>query len=109
MEDCLNPRCYYEAVMKAIHNSENSKLKSLSKKYSFVEDAKVSVLRGDNSCIRAIDCKVISQKSQIVDFAENSENKYTIAKLYREICEQSSDKVEHKLKDCIIKLLDISI
>lgn len=31
IEDCLNPRCYYEAVMKAIHNSGNSKLKSLAK------------------------------------------------------------------------------
>lgn len=108
MEDCLNPRCYYEAVMKAIHNSGNSKLKSLSKKYSFVEDAKVSILRGDDSCIRAIDCKVISQKSQIIDFAESSDNKYTIAKLYKEICEQSQDPVEHKLEECIIKLLDIS-
>lgn len=104
----MNPRCYYEAVMKAIHNSGNSKLKSLSKKYSFVEGAKVSILRGDDSCIRAIDCKVISQKSQIVDFAESSENKYTIAKLYKEICEQSQGAVEHKLEECIIKLLDIS-
>lgn len=107
IEDCLNPRCYYEAVMEGIRSYGNGKLKSLAKKYSFVEESTVSVLRGDDSCIQATDCKVISQKHQIIDFAENSENKYNIAKLYIQMCETTTDNVEHKLKDCIIDLLDI--
>lgn len=108
MEDCLDPKCYYEAVMRAIQSYGNSKLKSLAKKYSFVETSTVSVLRGDDSCIQATDCKVISQKGKIIDFAENSENKYSIAKIYTEICEQSPETINHRLKECIISLLNIS-
>ncbi len=108
IEDCLNPRCYYEAVMKAIRKCEDNKLKSLVEKYSFVDGAETSMLRGDDSCIQATDCKFISQKNQIINFAENTENKYVIANLYREICEQSAEKVEHKLAKAIVELLRIS-
>lgn len=108
MEDCLDPKCYYEAVMKCISNSNNNKLKSIAKKYKFVDTAAVSVLRGDNSCICATDCKVITEKSKIIEFAENPTNKYEIANIYKSVCEQSDGVIEHKLEKSISDLLEIA-
>lgn len=108
IEDCLNPKCYYSAVIKCIQSNKDSKLKSIAKKFEFVEEATVSVLRGDDSCIRATDCNVISEKKLIIDFAESSDNKYDIANIYKNICEQSSTAVEHNLEKCIADALELS-
>lgn len=83
-------------------------MKGIFKKYAFVETSSTSVLRGDKSCIIAQAQKVISSKQKILDFAEESENKYNIAKSYKEICEKSAEKVEHDLEREIVRVLELS-
>ena len=108
MEDCLEPKTYYLALQDCISKSKNNQLKGIFKKYAFVEESPTSVLRGDKSCIIAQDPKVISSKQKILDFAEESENKYSIAKSYKEICEKSGEKVEHDLEKEIVRVLELS-
>lgn len=108
IEDCLHPKCYYDAVMRCIQNSNDRKLKSVAKKFEFVETASVSVLKGDDCCIQATDCSVISEKKHIIEFAESSDNKYEIAKIYKDICEQSGTVIEHDLEKCIASELNLS-
>lgn len=105
IEDCLDPKCYYDAVMETIKDSKETGLKEIVKNYEYVQNSKVSMLRGDNSCIRVTDCKFISDKSAIIDFAENTANKYNIAKKYVEICKKK--KPRHALGDEIAKLMEL--
>ena len=107
MEDCLHPKIYYLALQECISKSKDTHLKSIFKKYAFVEDAVTSVLRGDESCILAQDSKVISSKHKIIEFAEASENKYNIAKSYMDICEKSEEKIEHCLEKEIVSTLEL--
>ncbi len=54
----------------------------------------------------AIDIAYISQKEVIIDFAENSDNKYLIAKKYAEKYNQLVNAESHKLKIEILKCLN---
>lgn len=107
IEDCLDPECYYNAVMETIKESQEADTKKIAEKYQFVPQSKVSVLRGDNSCIRATDCKFISAKNAIINFAESTTNKYDIARRYVEICRQK--KPHHALGDEIAKLMELEL
>lgn len=105
IEDCLDPECYYDAVMESIKGSKETELKKIVKNYEYVSDSKVSMLRGDNACIRATDCKFISDKNKIIAFAECITNKYNIARKYVEICKKK--KPRHALGDEIAKLMEL--
>lgn len=76
-------------------------------KYAFVTDAKQSRLKGDNSCIVVTDISYVQKKQIIVDFAENSDNKYLIARKYAEKYKQSLDREPHKLQIAISRCFDI--
>jgi ABC-type Mn2+/Zn2+ transport system ATPase subunit len=99
IEDCLNPEIYYEAVGRAIQNSNDRTLKNVWKKYERVQDAKRSRFRGDDSCIRATDAKYIDKKQKILDFVETTDNKYEIARLYAALCE--GKRIDHPLAELI--------
>lgn len=107
MEDCLNPEIYYKSVSQAIQNSGDRTLKSIFKKYEFVQDAPRSVFRGDESCIRATDVKVIPKKQKIIDFVEDDNNKKQIAEIYAGMCEGNS--VEHPLAGLIASKLGLAL
>lgn len=107
MEDCLDPKTYYTALVNCIMASKLSQLKSVIKKYGFVDGATISVLRGDKSCIIAQDTKVIAKKHEIIEFAEESSNKYNIALEYKRICEQYETQIDHQLANEVIKVLDL--
>ena len=106
MEDCLNPEMYYKSVAQAIQNSGNKTLKSIFKKYEFVQDAPRSVFRGDKSCIRATDVTVISKKQMIIDFVEDDNNKKRVAEIYAEMC--AGKTVVHPLADLIATKLGLT-
>ena len=99
IEDCLNPEIYYEAVGRAIQNSNDRTLKNVWKKYERVQDAKRSRFRGDDSCICATDAKYIDKKQKILDFVETTDNKYEIARLYAALCE--GKRIDHPLAELI--------
>ncbi len=107
MEDCLNPELYYQALAEAIKNDGDRGLKSVFKKFAFVSETPRSRLRGDTSCIRAIDVKYIDKKQKIIDFAENNEQKYKIAEIYSQLCK--GKKVEHPLADQIAARLGLEL
>lgn len=64
IEDCLDPKVYYNAVNETIKQSKNTSIKRVFSKYAFVENAPTSVMRGDESCIRAIDAKYIPKNNK---------------------------------------------
>lgn len=103
--DCLDPECYYNAVMETIKESKETELKKIALNYEYIPGSKVSLLRGDNACIRATECKFISDKGKIISFAESTTNKYNIAKKYVEICLKKNPT--HVLGEEIAKLLDL--
>lgn len=105
IEDCLDPECYYNAVMETIKESKETELKKIALNYEYIPGSKVSLLRGDNACIRATECKFISDKGKIISFAESTTNKYNIAKKYVEICLKKNPT--HVLGEEIAKLLDL--
>ena len=86
IEDCLNSEIYYKAVSQAITQFGDKSLNTIFNHYEFVKDAPISAIRGDNSCIRAIDPKYIAKKQQIIDFVENDQNKKRIAVIYASLC-----------------------
>lgn len=105
IEDCLNSEIYYKAVSQAITQFGDRSLKATFKHYEFVQDAPRSVLRGDNSCIRATDPKYIAKKQQIIDFVENDQNKKQIAVIYASLCNGKTAK--HPLADLIAETLGL--
>lgn len=107
IEDCLIPQIYYDSLVDVINTVGTENERYIMSKYTFVTGAKQSRLKGDNSCIVVTDISYIQKKEVIVNFAENSDNKYLIAKKYVEKYKQSSDRKVHELKIVISKCLDI--
>lgn len=105
MEDCLNPRVYYESVGLSIQNKGEESLKEIWNGFEFVEESKRSNLRGDNACIKPKDVKWLEKKNQIIEFAENNNNKYEIAQQYMMLCEKTN--IEHPLAELIAKELEL--
>lgn len=97
IEDCLNPKIYYEAVNLAVKKSNDKALKKIWTKYERVQNIETSRFRGDDSCIRAIDVKYIEKKDKILDFVEK--NKREIALFYASQCEGKT--IKHSLADLI--------
>lgn len=107
IEDCLIPKIYYDSLVDVINVVGTEKEKEIMTKYAFVTDAKQSRLKGDNSCIVVTDISYVQKKQIIVDFAENSDNKYLIARKYAEKYKQSLDREPHKLQIAISRCFDI--
>lgn len=106
IEDCLDPKFYWEAITRCIKREKNIKLRNTIKKYSINDNATVSVLRGDESCIQATDSSVISKKKDIIEYVEKEENKLKIAEMYVKVCEESKEKVQHQLYERIVSIFD---
>ena len=107
IEDCLIPKIYYDSLVNVINTFGTENERDIMSKYAFDTDAKQSRLKGDNSCIVVTDISYIHKKEVIINFAENSDNKYRIAKKYVEIYEKSSDRETHELKIAISKCFDV--
>ena len=105
IEDCLDPYLYWNSLTSTIKSSGSTALKKIIKKFELDKDAKRSVLRGDESCIRPTDLKFLVKKEDIIDFAEDDNNKFKIACMYAELCKNKA--IEHPLADLIVKRLDI--
>lgn len=101
MEDCLVADIYFEAINNCINRGKNTELKSLIKKFQCEGEVVGSRLKGDNACISPTEIKALKEKQKIIDFAENSENKYLIAEEYRELCAKKEVYPEHMLKEVI--------
>ncbi len=107
IEDCLIPQLYYDSLVDTINDFGSDYEKDVMSKYKFDTEAKHSRLKGDNSCILPTDISYIQKKEVIVKFAENSDNKYLIAKKYVEKYKLSHRGEYHKLKLVIKKCFDL--
>lgn len=107
IEDCLLPKLYFDALCNVINKNGNDLIKELIKNFEVKNDAKNSMLRNDETCLRAKSVEAIEKKSLIIEFAENDENKKLIAKEYRKIYEGQEIKEEHSLRNEIKRILNI--
>ena len=105
IEDCLNPELYYKAIEKSINQIGDESIKTIFDKFSFIKDAKTSMLRGDSACIQANDTHYISKKQSIIDFAESRTNKNIVAQNYVNACVGKS--VYHQLEKLIIDCFEM--
>lgn len=105
IEDCLNPKAYYDAISLVINSYGNKQIKDIWSHYEFNTDAKRSRVRGDNSCIRAKNIKYIDKKLKILEFIETDKNKYLIAEQYMQICDGKT--IDHSLGNLIADQLGL--
>ena len=106
IEDCLNPKKYYEAIKECINNCDDDDIKDAIENVIYVEHSKTSMLKGDNACIAGNSYADIGAKKKISGFAQTRYNKKNIAEKYVEICSKDNS-VEHKLYNAIKEKIDL--
>lgn len=97
IEDCLIPKLYYNSIVEAVNEMGTEEDIDVMNNFEFVEEARSSQLHGDDACIRPKKSSYYQKKKIILRFAENSENKYKIAKKYAKNYQQMSNAEIHKL------------
>lgn len=107
IEDCLIPELYYDSLVDILNQKGTEEEIDVMDNYEFVDGAISSQLHGDDACIRAKKCTYISKKKVILQFAEDSDNKYLIAKKYANKYQQMQNVEIHKLRVEIEKLIGI--
>jgi len=98
IEDCLNPKLYYEALKQVIDASEEEQIKEVFNMYAFDSTAAFSKIAGDDSFLFTNDVKY-KRKIELKEFVNNSRNKYKIAKAYAFI--NNNSPVDHQLSRVI--------
>ena len=110
IEDCLLPQIYFQALKNVIYTSGQSEIWEIINDFEVKEQATNSMLRNDGTCLKAKSVEAMNEKQKIIDFAENDENKKSIAreycKLYKE--QTQTQNIVHSLRNEITKLLKIS-
>jgi len=83
MEDCLNPKKYYESVKEVIFKSGNKNLIEVFNKFKFKEDSMSSRIKSEEfSILEPMELVTFAEKKRIYDFLDNNYNKFLIAKNY---------------------------
>lgn len=101
MEDCLDKEIYFEALKACIEQSGDDDLISIINCFHLNDEATTSVLKGDCSCIVPNSIEMLKEKSRIISFAEDSANKYAVARKYKELCQEKEEYPQHALKSVI--------
>ncbi|MGN8768827.1 ATP-dependent nuclease [Paenibacillus barengoltzii] len=94
MEDCLDPRIYYQALKKVIDSSGDELMSEIFSKYNFDDTALVSKITGDESFLVSSEPKY-RKKTELKEFVNDNKNKYKIAQAYAEI--NNANPIEHQL------------
>ena len=107
MEDCLDPKIYYKALSSIIESKGIDSLKQTIRDFDLRNDAKNSMLRNDGTCLKPITVEAAERKNEIIEFAEDEDNKKLIAEEYHRIFNDMNPKPEHILKQEIMKILNM--
>ncbi|RTZ53077.1 hypothetical protein EKO25_25330 [Bacillus sp. SAJ1] len=83
MEDCLNPKKYYEAIKDEILKTEDKELIKVFNKFKFKEDSNLSRIKDEEfSILEPQELVTFEEKKKIFKFLDNHYNKFLIAKNY---------------------------
>ncbi|KOP31161.1 hypothetical protein ADM98_01765 [Exiguobacterium sp. BMC-KP] len=83
MEDCLNPRKYYESIKEEILKTNNIDLINIYNKFKFNTDAKSSRVKSEKfSILEPKELVKFEEKKNIYDYLDDHHNKFLIAKNY---------------------------
>lgn len=102
IEDCLDGNTFFKALTAAINSNDDSELKEKIKVVEVKENAKYSMLRGDDTILKNL--SDLETKKKIIEFAESEKGKELIVKHYVEIFKGLKSKPEHALKEQILSL-----
>ena len=108
IEDCLLPNIYFQALQNVINNKGDGSLKEIIDDIEVKEAAKNSLLRNDETCLNYKTFEATKQKSMLIKFAEDDENKKLIAKEYFRIYNAQETKEKHSLCNEILKILKLT-
>lgn len=94
IEDCLEPKILYYAVVKSIQEHGSMGQRDVLASFTFNDEIKVSIIKGENSIFSPLTLEGIKQKEQIYSFIDDHRSKYIIAENYlKEVENQKSTKV----------------
>lgn len=79
IEDCLNPKVYYEAIKKVIDREEDIEIQDIFDRFEFDEQAEVSRIEGDYSILKPRDVSAYKEKIKIIKFLSNRNIKFKVA------------------------------
>lgn len=105
IEDCLDPKTYYESIKEVIEKNGDSNLKYLFNQFSFNEVSPFSSVTGYDSIIKPKDMAIYDRKSDIEAYLSRSEVKFLVAKTYSEISDKKGNII-HKLEEEIMGYFD---
>lgn len=108
IEDCLNPQIYFQAICELIMKGKDEELKKIIQKYHVKEQATLSKLKGDDSCIEPLEIEALKDKNLIIQFAEEDSNKIIIARKYVELCKKRKPQFEYSLANEINNILGVN-
>ncbi|MBY6933842.1 hypothetical protein FDB44_02910 [Clostridium botulinum] len=102
IEDCLNPRIYYNAIARVIDSEQNIDIQSVFNRFEFDEQAKTSKIEGDYSILKPKDVDAYKLKIKIIDFLSNRNIKFKVAIEYANLYKHDLDsgcKLTKAIKD----------
>lgn len=108
IEDCLNPKVYYNVIKEIINSDANMTIQQLFSMYRFNENTRFSrVLDESSSFLIPMNIEAAQNKIKIAEFLADKKIKTKVALLYNEKCKemQSSDNL---LSDAICKYFNIT-
>ncbi len=99
IEDCLEPKILYSALVKTINEHGTMEQRDALGNLTFNEGIKVSVVRGENSIFRPLTIEGIRQKEHVYNFINEDQNKYLIAQNYiKEVKREGSTEIPKLFK-----------
>jgi ABC-type molybdenum transport system ATPase subunit/photorepair protein PhrA len=84
IEDCLDPKTLYDAVVKSIEQYGTMEQRDAIVHFTFNEEMKVSIIKSEKSIFKPTTLEGFEQKQLIYDFIDDQRNKYLVARNYIE-------------------------
>jgi predicted ATPase len=85
IEDCLEPRLFFDAINKVIEDVGSPEQKDVLRNYKFNENIKISRIKGENSIFVPKNIDALNKKQVIYDIFEDNRLKYLICNRYIDI------------------------
>ncbi|XZJ15325.1 ATP-dependent nuclease [Clostridium perfringens] len=105
IEDCLNPRLYYNAISRVINSEEDSSIKSIFERFEYDEQAELSRIEGDYSILKPLDVDVYKEKYKIAEFLSDRRIKFKVAEEYSKLHEEDP-QLKSDLVDVISEIFN---
>lgn len=84
IEDCLDPKTFYETIKEIINANANEDIQKLFTLYSFNPNIKFSRIDGTASLLIPTNYEAGSEKEKLIQFLADKKIKTKVAKLYNE-------------------------